>query len=635
MDVLFAVMPFADANRPAIGVSLLKAGVERSGFSARIEYFSLALAELIGYDLYEYIVNTLASDSMAGEWFFADVVFDNTIPHERDYIAKLLTRYAGDEEWREKVLQARQLRREFVQQCADRIRELKPRVVGFTTTFHQTCACLAVARRLKEMPDPPTIIFGGGNCEGEMGWQMIRSFPWIDYVSTGEADISLPLLLERLLREGSSEPVPGMLKRGADTELTWPEPVKELDSLPFPDYSDYYARLGASPLKEQIAPALLIETARGCWWGAKQHCTFCGLNGDMMAFRSKSPERAFAELKFLSETYGRKRIDCVDNILDMRYVNTLFPKLRDSGLGIELFYEVKSNLRYEQLAVLYEGGLRGIQPGVESFSNEVLRLMKKGCTGLQNIQLLRWCAELGIDAAYNILTGFPNESPSEYERMAQLAPLLCHLQPPVVVCPIRLDRFSPFFTRSSEFGLTRVRPTVSYYYVYPLGRRELSRLAYFFDYDYADGREPRSYVDVLRGEVSSKWWDVWFKQPPEARPRLDAHCDGRTINITDTRAAAVEASHRLEGLAAELYLRCDSAQSLSSLQREFAAAADAAAVLKTLEELIASKLMLEMDGQYLSLAVMRSRPQLAEPGSDHVYANIQQAQAADSLLRLV
>ena len=633
MDVLFAVMPFADVNRPAIGVSLLKAGIERRGFSSRVEYFSLPLAELIGYDLYEYIVNTLGSDSMAGEWFFADVVFDDKIPHEREYVAKMLTRYAGEEEWRERVLQARKVRREFVQQCADRIRELKPRVVGFTTTFHQTCACLAVARRLKEMPDPPVIIFGGGNCEGEMGLQMIRSFPWIDYVSTGEADISLPLLLERILREGSDEPVPGMLKRGRDTELSWPDPVKEMDSLPIPDFGEYYARLDASSLREQITPCLLIQTARGCWWGAKQHCTFCGLNGETMAFRGKSPERAFDEIKFLSETYGRKRIDCVDNILDMRYVNTLFPRLRDSGLGIELFYEVKSNLRYEQLATLYEGGLRGIQPGVESFSNEILRLMKKGCTGLQNIQLLRWCAELGIDAAYNSLTGIPNESPSEYERMGELTPLLCHLQPPVVVSPIRLDRFSPFFMRPAEFGLTRLRPTVSYYYVFPLGRRELSRLAYFFDYDYEDGRKPRVYVDVLRDIVNRKWWDVWFKRSPEERPRLDAHCDDRTVNITDTRDAAVAESHRLEGLAAELYLRCDSAQSLASLQKAFAAAGDA--VLKTLDELFAYKLMIEMEGQYLSLAVMRTRPKPAEPESDHVYANIQQAQTADSLLHLV
>jgi hypothetical protein len=142
-------------------------------------------------------------------------------------------------------------------------------------------------------------------------------------------------------------------------------------------------------------------------------------------------------------------------------------------------------------------------------------------------------------------------------------------------------------------------------------------------------------VDVLRQEVNSKWWNVWFKVPHEARPRLDAHCEGRKINIMDTRAAADKPSHQLEGLAAELYLRCDSAQTLSNLQREFTNSADAADVIENLEQMIAAKLMIEMDGQYLSLAVMRTRTPLSEPGSDYVYANIQQAQAADSLLRLV
>ena len=81
MDVVFAVMPFADANRPAIGVSLLKAGIQRRGFSSSVQYFNVALAELIGYELYEYIANTLSTDSMVGEWFFADVVFGDAIPH--------------------------------------------------------------------------------------------------------------------------------------------------------------------------------------------------------------------------------------------------------------------------------------------------------------------------------------------------------------------------------------------------------------------------------------------------------------------------------------------------------------------------------------------------------------------------
>jgi hypothetical protein len=47
----------------------------------------------------------------------------------------------------------------------------------------------------------------------------------------------------------------------------------------------------ASEIGERIEPGLLIETSRGCWCGAVSHCTFCGLNGEGMAYRRKSPQR--------------------------------------------------------------------------------------------------------------------------------------------------------------------------------------------------------------------------------------------------------------------------------------------------------------------------------------------------------
>src|SRR5215831_14817562 len=337
MDVVFAVMPFADVNRPAIGVSLLKAGIDRAGFESAIEYFDVDLAEKISYPLYEYMANTLAVDSMVGEWFFADLVFGDSIPHQNDYVARLLPEYVREEKFREKVLNAREHRRDFIAACADRIQALNPKVVGLTTTFNQTCACLALASALKARPNPPIIIIGGGNCEGEMGLQMIRSFPWLDYVSTGEADVSFPLFLTRLLREGNDDPLPGILKHGMSVELTSPDPVFALDDLPIPESTEYYARIDRSILKESITPALLIETARGCWWGAKQHCTFCGLNRDEMSFRAKSPERAVDEIQHLVARYGTSFVSAVDNIIAMPYFRSVLPELKESQLGLELF----------------------------------------------------------------------------------------------------------------------------------------------------------------------------------------------------------------------------------------------------------------------------------------------------------
>ena len=77
--------------------------------------------------------------------------------------------------------------------------------------------------------------------------------------------------------------------------------------------------------------------------------------------------------------------------------------------------------------------------------------------------------------------------------MAELIPLLTHLEPPTGCAKIRLDRFSPLFNKATSVAAAS-RPTLAYYYVFPLGRRELARLAYFFDFDYEDGRRPESYI---------------------------------------------------------------------------------------------------------------------------------------------
>jgi ribosomal peptide maturation radical SAM protein 1 len=351
-----------------------------------------------------------------------------------------------------------------------------------------------------------------------------------------------------------------------------------------------------------------------------------------MSYRSKTPERSYREFAYLAETYDTKHIDSVDNILDTRYIQTLFPMLMDGGLDLNLFFEVKSNLRYEQLAILHAGGIRMIQPGIESFSNQVLRTMKKGCTGLQNIQLLRWCEELGIDVMWNILAGFPGESPSEYERQAELLPLLSHLPPPVSCAAIRLDRFSPLYVKAAEFGFERVRPAAAYYYVFPLGKGELSKLAYFFEFNYNDGRKPDTYLEHLRAELA-EWWDARSSQTAP-RVKLDAWIKDEVLVIEDRRRIAVAEWHSIRGFAARIYLRCDSAQTIPGLCRTFSASATESELRAILEKFLAAKLMVEMDGHYLSLAVIRNRSR-EELESTYDSSPSQQTAPSQPLLRVV
>jgi ribosomal peptide maturation radical SAM protein 1 len=633
MDVVFVVTPFADVSRPAIGVSLLQSEIRLFGFDSRIEYFNLRLAELIGHALYQRLANGFPPDLLLGEWFFADAAFGDAIPHEDDYIAKVLFRVCDSRDTLVADLaRARAFRDKFLDDCAVRIQRSQAKVVGFSTTFHQTCSCLALAKRLKAVPDAPVVIFGGANCEGEMGLQLISSFPWVDYVCSGESDNTLPILLEKILHNRTVGSIAGVLDRSAK-EPALSEPVKCMDKLPIPDFTDYFDQVREAPLLRELSINLQIETSRGCWWGAKSHCTFCGLNGDTMAFRSKSPERVFDELSFLAKTYQLRRIGCVDNILDLKYLPTLFPRLKNSGLNLELFFEVKANLRRDQLVTLREGGVRSIQPGIESFSDEVLRLMRKGCTGFQNIQLLRWSEELGIDVAWNLLAGFPGESVAEYDRMARLVPLLTHLPPPACCAPVRLDRFSPFFSRPQEFGFIGVRPAPAYFYVFPLDRRELFRLAYYFAFDYSDGREPHNYLVGLQREVR-RWWGLRVTDA-ERRPKLDAQFTAEGLDIIDTRAVARAPRHCLRGIAAEIYALCDRAKTITGLLRELGPGSDKFAVQAALAALQDANLLLNEGEHILSLAVFRNRPEDHRIQQNHVSTTSPKTPSSEQLSCLV
>ena len=342
-----------------------------------------------------------------------------------------------------------------------------------------------------------------------------------------------------------------------------------------------------------------------------------------MAFRSKTPERAFEEIDYLARRHKTRRVGFVDNILDMKYVTTLFPKLAEADFKLDIFYEVKANLRYDQLKQMRAGGLSQIQPGIESFSDSVLKLMEKGCTGLQNIQLLRWCKELGIEVAWNILGGFPGEDPGDYAETARLLPKLTHLDPPCSCGMVRLDRFSPFHSRADEFGFKRMRPARAYFYVFPFGRRELNRLAYFFDFDYVDGRAPQDYLGPIQDQARD--WTASRYGPPETRPRLDARYDGRALEISDSRACATSPEQVFKGFAAELYARCDQVAKVGTLALAYGRST--AEIEATLDDFAKRNLLVRSGDNVLSLAVFRARPGAREAKPEQHAAILETADA--------
>lgn len=628
-DVLFPVLPFALVSQPALGISILKAAARKAGFAAAVRYFAFDFAERVGFQSYEHLAADWGRVPLTGDWVFAESLYGNRLPPLSRFLAYLKTAYLApaaevpDEGLRRLgltpsqyfvkhvwpvILEARKLAPGFVEQWANAILALEPRVVGFRTSWQQDCSGLAVARRLKMSPRPPTIIFGGTNCHRDLGWHWLKCFPWIDYVCTGEGEEVFPQFLQKLLRDKEEPHIPGIVSR-QDTSFSVPPPVRNFDDSPVPDHSDYFHRVASSGLPPEVGPACLpIELSRGCWWGEKCQCVFCGHPPNDMVYRSKSASRVLAEIKRFANKYHPPFFYCIDAALNKKHIGTVFAKLGKSRSRPPSLYLVRADLTRNELRTLKAGGVTYLAPGIESFSTAVLRLMRKGTTGLRNIQFLRWCEEIGIEirGTWRILYGFPGEPISEYERMAKLVPLLTHLSPPDSVIQINLLRFSPYGLDPGHSGLIDVRPRPSYSFVYPFNRRKLEGIAYYFDYDYADGRKPVEYTRPLRRQVY-KWMKLW-QSSDGSHPRLDMRAAGDDVVITDTRQCAARSTHRLKGLAAKIYHQCDAVQSLATLLRVFDGHANDADVREILRKLVADKLMVEDDGKYLSLAINQEIP---------------------------
>ena len=626
-------MPFGDVFAPSIGLSLLKAELAAQGVAAPVQYFSIRFAELVGQHFY-YGISTdgrPSLENLAGEWIFSRALL-GARPEDEEYVDEILRRRAtGTTDASEKpaspalverILRARQPVDGFLDGCRDEIVRARPKLLGFSSMFQQHVASLALARLVKQSLPETFVVFGGANCADVMGAETVRQFPFVDAAVSGEADLVFPELVRRVLGGRPVSGMPGVWTRdGREAELAAGQfshgpMVQDLDALPYPDYSDYFRQFEASRYGPVWQPSIQMETARGCWWGEKSHCTFCGLNPLTMAFRSKSARRAMDELVWLTRRHPGCKVAVTDNILDMRYFEDFVPELASRSRGVNLFYEVKANLKKEQLRQLRDAGIRSIQPGIESFSDPVLRLMGKGTSALQNIQLLKWCKELGIEPAWNLLWGFPGEPPEEYARMAELVPLLAHLTPPESHGVLRLDRFSPNFDHAERLGFVDVKPLPSYRHVYALPGESLTRLACFFTFRYREPRDVGGYVAGLEKELQA--WPRRFEKHD-----LFSVDRGEWLLVWDLRPAGLVPLTALHGADRVLYQACDSACDARRLAEAVASSPGGPIspeeIGRRLEPLLERGLMVKDGSRYLALAIPLAEYSPPAPAVERFY----------------
>jgi ribosomal peptide maturation radical SAM protein 1 len=557
LSTILVSMPFMDVDRPSIQLGLLTSIANKDGFPTRAIHANLEFAAQLGADDYRKLADNRGC--LIGDWLFSVEAFGDAAP---DPDGALLDEFADALEYlgpspsavRVWLLAVRsQHVPKFLDAMVNLVDWQGTDVVGFTSSFQQNTASFALARRLKARHPKLVTVFGGANFDGDMGPEFVRSVDCIDVAVIGEADEAFPRLLSALAAGEDPSPIPGVVSRlSGELTVTPPAPVSGLDASPVPDYDDYFERAERLGLMSKAARRrtwIPLETSRGCWWGEKHHCVFCGLNGTTMQFRAKSADRVIEELATLAYKSGGFRFAGVDNILDVRYLLKLFPAIIESGADYQFFYEVKSNLTRAQIRLLAKGGVTHIQPGLESLSTPVLVHMRKGVTAAQNVNLLRWAGYYGIDVGWNILWGIPGETVQDYAQQSALVPKLAHLQPPETDGRIWLERFSPMFTELPDDQFRRKAPERSYSYVYP-AEIDLNKAAYFFDYELEDTLPDDAYDDFH--QAIEQWRNVW----QDAQPELTYWFAPGLLQIYDGRWPDRKRSYTFRGKAADVYVAC-------------------------------------------------------------------------------
>ncbi|KYG02823.1 hypothetical protein BE21_54255 [Sorangium cellulosum] len=524
-DALLIVPPFARLDLPHLGLHLLQACARRAGFEVAVLYAGMNLAREIGDAAY-YAIAESATRHLLGERIFARAAYGVNLLGRSAEVALADLRLERGHGPRRCTVDRDLLRRLalHVEGWADRmaaeLAEIGYPIVGCSTMFEQTAASIALLSRLKRLRPSTVTLLGGANCFGAMAGGIASLSESIDYVFSGESETAFPAFL------AGARPS-GRIVEGA--------PCMNLDGLPTPDYGDFYRQQRAcrgDGAAERDKLLLSYESSRGCWWGQKHHCTFCGVA--VMRYREKSPERVIEELRALLAVHPSRRVHFTDDIMPHTYFRTLIPRLGDELPGLTIFYEQKANLTLERLSALRRAGVSIIQPGIEALSSSLLTRMDKGLLARQNVALLRYARALRINLVWGLLHGFPGDGRDDYDHYLTLLPLLRHLEPPRDLLPLALFRFSPYGRWPERYGITNFRPTTAYADVLPDGA-DAEQVAYQFegDFDSIASRHPEL-VAAIGAEIRA-WNADWIERAPRL-PELSIQWFGPDMYLlTDTR----------------------------------------------------------------------------------------------------
>jgi len=293
-----------------------------------------------------------------------------------------------------------------------------PPAILISAYLTQYAMCVEIGRIAKSVGIP--VLLGGPFFNLKKVTKEWLSIEGVTAIVGAEVDFTLSDIVTTLLHNGDLSQHAGVFL--LDNSLLhnlhgrMAEPLKQLDQLPVPDFTDF-------PWHKYPYPIIPIMTGRGCSWGA---CTFCGdvISANGRTFRSRGIQPVLNELKQQSKTHRSKDFIFLDIKLnsDLQVWNGLINHFQDyvpdgRWIGtVHVNHQGDNGLSSERLIAAKKAGLTRISFGLESASQRLLDEMKKGTRIEECSDFILAAYNAGISVRTSMMLGFPGETADDLEQ---------------------------------------------------------------------------------------------------------------------------------------------------------------------------------------------------------------------------
>lgn len=303
------------------------------------------------------------------------------------------------------------------QKVSEMAEKLNPKVVGVTATTSTIKSALKYVELVKNiLPNTTTVI--GGPHPTFMPYETLKDSDELDVVVMGEGEETMVNLVDQ--HDNGSIPVleevDGIVLRDRNTGNLKSTPkrplINDLDSLPFPArHLVPFDSYGAS--KDQTGG---IITSRGCVYS----CTYCSSSLIMgKKFRSRSPDNVVDEIEELINKYNIYNIGFMDDtfMLNKKRANNIANEIKARDLDVSFVASSRVDMVDKNLLKnLKSSGLKTLYYGVESGSQRVLELMKKGITLKQAEEAVKSAKNAGLQVLTSFILGYPGETEEDMNK---------------------------------------------------------------------------------------------------------------------------------------------------------------------------------------------------------------------------